>query len=118
MPVNIERATASCFCGSVRPEIPAEGDKLLGTFVCHCGDCRKITASMFASGLIVTDTALAHLKGEENLTAFTRHEGIATGNTVSNHFCCVCGTLMHRRRFPGMSVLRIGTVDDLELQST
>ncbi|KAK4954927.1 hypothetical protein LTR10_007119 [Elasticomyces elasticus] len=75
---------------------------------------------MFASGFIVNDRALQHLKGEDKLATFSRQEGISTGNTVTNHFCSVCGTLMYRRSsgFPGMTVPRIGTVDNLELHST
>lgn len=39
---------------------------------------------------------------------------------MSNHFCATCGTLMYRvgSRFPGMSILRIGTVDDFHLHET
>ncbi|KAK5684132.1 hypothetical protein LTS10_003996 [Elasticomyces elasticus] len=100
---------------------------------------------MFASGFIVNDSALQHLKGEDKLATFSRQEGISTGNTVTNHFCSVCGTLIlgwdrvaalfqywrhlltptpitsrYRRSsgFPGMTVPRIGTVDNLELHST
>ncbi|KAK1094362.1 hypothetical protein LTR48_000460 [Friedmanniomyces endolithicus] len=39
---------------------------------------------------------------------------------MTNYFCSVCGTLMYRRSsgFPGMSITRIGTVDDLKLHET
>lgn len=39
---------------------------------------------------------------------------------MENQFCSVCGTLMNRASsgFPGMSVLRIGTVDDFNLHET
>ena len=83
-------------------------------------DCRKVTASMFASNFIVKDTALKHNRGKDKLTKFTQSKTIATGNGMSNCFCSACGTLMYRvsEGFPGMSILRIGTVDDFNLHET
>jgi hypothetical protein len=52
---NAEEATATCFCGAVQLAFPVEGPGLLSTFVCNCTDCRKITASMFASNFTVDD---------------------------------------------------------------
>jgi hypothetical protein len=39
---------------------------------------------------------------------------------MTNFFCKVCGTLMYRRSsgFPGLSLPRVGTVDDLSLHDT
>jgi hypothetical protein len=39
---------------------------------------------------------------------------------MTNYFCKTCGTLMYRTgsAFPGMSILRIGTVDDFSLMET
>lgn len=90
-----------------------------GAKACH-QDCRKITASMFASNFIVKDSALTHLSGESALTQFSQSKTIATGNTMTNHFCSKCGSLMYRRSsgFPGMSITRIGTVDDFKLHET
>lgn len=72
---------------------------------------------MFASNFIVKDSSLTHLAGQEKLTKYSQSATIATGNTMSNYFCSVCGTLMYRRSsgFPGMSITRIGTVDDFKL---
>jgi hypothetical protein len=143
-------ATATCYCGAVQIEVPTEGDGLVDTFICHCTDCRKITAryvsesqpdirqctinqnntnysdltrhvtSMFASNFIVKTTHLTHLRGEEKLTRFRQNATIATGNYMENSFCSVCGTLLYRRSsgYPGMSIARIGTIDDFSLQET
>ena len=116
---------------------PTEGDDLVDTFICNCTgtelhpsrndqkltlhtDCRKITASMFASNFIVNDSALKHIRGQDKLTKFAQDKTIATGNTMANYFCSVCGTLMYRvsTGFPGKSILRIGTVDDFNLHET
>ncbi|KAK3673321.1 hypothetical protein LTR78_006866 [Recurvomyces mirabilis] len=115
-----ERATASCFCGAVKLEFPVEGVDLVDTFICNCTDCRTITASMFASNFIIKNSSLKHLSGEDKLTKFAQSQTIATGSTMENSFCSVCGTLMYRRSsgFPTNSVLRIGTVDDFNLHDT
>lgn len=75
---------------------------------------------MFASNFIVDDRYLRHLRGQDKLTVFRQNKTIATGKWMANHFCSVCGTLMYRvgERFPGQSILRIGTVDDFSLHET
>ncbi|KAK5126730.1 hypothetical protein LTR85_009664 [Meristemomyces frigidus] len=125
-----DRATASCFCSAVQLSFPIEGEDLVATFVCHCTDERKNTASMFgnayslppkpASNFIVNDSALKHERGEEKLSKFAQSFTIESGRTMENSFCSNCGTLMYRRSsgFPGKSILRIGTVDDFHLHET
>jgi len=90
------------------------------TFVCNCLDCRKITASMFASNFVVRDEAFKILEGEEKLSKYATNKTIRSGNTMTNHFCSNCGTLMYRvsSGFPGMKIPRIGTIDDYDLQET
>ena len=99
---------------------PTQGPGLVDTFICNCTDCRKITASMFASNFTVADTHLKHLRGRDNLKTFGQLRTIASGNTMTNYFCSTCGTLMYRvgSAFPGQSILRIGTVDDFHLHET
>ncbi|KAI5206425.1 hypothetical protein E4T39_02459 [Aureobasidium subglaciale] len=115
-----QRATATCFCGTVQLDLPVEGPDMPLTFVCHCADCRKITASMFASNFLVKNDALKHVRGEDKLTKYSTSESIGTGNTMTNYFCSVCGTLMYRRSsgFPDVAIPRIGTVDDQSLHET
>ncbi|OGE52655.1 hypothetical protein PENARI_c009G12265 [Penicillium arizonense] len=72
------QATATCYCGAVQLAFPTEGPGLVGTFLCHCSDCRKITASMFASNFIIADAYLKHLRGRENLKTY-----IPVSNQVS-----------------------------------
>ena len=99
---------------------PTQGPGLVNTFVCHCADCRKITASMFASNFTVDDKYLKHLRGQENLKTFKQSKTIKTHNDMTNYFCGTCGTLLYRvsSGMPGMSILRIGTIDDFTLQET
>ncbi|MCJ1238431.1 hypothetical protein MMC14_006420 [Varicellaria rhodocarpa] len=113
-------ATATCFCGAVQLAFPTQSPGLIDSFLCNCSDCRKITASMFASNFVVADTHLKHLRGQDNLKAFSQSRTVASGNTMTNYFCSTCGTLMYRvsSNPPGRSILRIGTIDDFNLHET
>ncbi|KAF2170715.1 hypothetical protein M409DRAFT_51707 [Zasmidium cellare ATCC 36951] len=114
---SAETATATCYCGAVQLRFPTEGDGFVETFICNCTDCRKISASAFCTNFIVKQSATTHVRGREKLTKFAQDNTIATGNTMQNHFCSVCGILMYRisSGFPDMYVLRLGTVDDFAL---
>ncbi|GIC93152.1 GFA family protein [Aspergillus udagawae] len=115
-----DQATATCYCGIVQLVFPTQGPGLLDTFACHCTDCRKITASMFATNFIVADPYLKHLRGEEALTKFSQSKTTTSGKAMANYFCSKCGTLMYRTSelIPGHSILRTGTVDDFTLHET
>ncbi|WYZ41006.1 hypothetical protein EsH8_IV_001347 [Colletotrichum jinshuiense] len=117
---NEDEATATCLCGAVQLAFPTQGPGLLNRFLCHCADCRKISSSMFCSNFTVADTHLRHLRGKENLKSYTQSRTIASGNDMSNYFCGTCGSLLYRvsSGLPGVSILRIGTVDDFRLSET
>jgi hypothetical protein len=75
---------------------------------------------MFASNFTVKDAYLVHERGRENLSTYSQAKTITTDNTMTNYFCRTCGSLMYRvgTGFPDMSIMRIGTVDDFNLQET
>ncbi|KAF1960244.1 hypothetical protein CC80DRAFT_590530 [Byssothecium circinans] len=107
-------ATATCFCGAIQLAFATTVPGLVTSFVCHCSDCHKITASVFASNFSVLDTHVRFLRGESNLKTFSQKTTIKRGHQMTNHFCGTCGTLMYRvgEGFPGVKIMRIGTVDD------
>jgi hypothetical protein len=117
---NEDSATATCYCGAVQLAFPTEGPGLLSTSICHCTDCRKITASMFASNFSIADPHLTHVRGRDNLTAYSQSRTTTSGKSMTSYFCSTCGTLMYRlsEAYPGRSILRIGTVDDFNLHET
>ncbi|CAI7566009.1 unnamed protein product [Penicillium manginii] len=117
---NSDKATATCYCGAVQLAFPTQGPGLIDTFVCHCTDCRKITASMFASNFIISDAHLEHVRGRDLLTEFSQSKTIDSGKAMANFFCSVCGSLMYRvgEAYPGSMILRLGTVDDFNLHET
>jgi hypothetical protein len=55
--------------------------------------------------------------GQANLKTFAQAHSIQSKQTMTNYFCQTCGTLMYRvgARFPGYSILRLGTVDDFSV---
>ena len=117
---NEDSATATCYCGTVQLAFPTQGPGLLSTSICHCTDCRKITASMFASNFSIADPYLTHVRGRDNLTAYSQSRTTTSGKLMTSYFCSTCGTLMYRlsEAYPGRSILRIGTVDDFNLHET
>ncbi|WRT66025.1 uncharacterized protein IL334_002976 [Kwoniella shivajii] len=117
---NEEEATATCFCGRVQMVVPLKAPGLVNTFLCNCADCRKVTASMFATNFTTLDTHTRYSRGEDNLTLFGQDETAVSGKTMTNAFCSTCGTLMWRQgsAFPGVKFLRVGTVDDIDLHGT
>lgn len=73
---------------------------------------------MFATNFYVKNDTLHYTRGEDKITKFTQKPGfIASGNSMTNHFCSVCGSLMFRvsSGFPGTTILRLGQVDDFKL---
>ncbi|KAH6898035.1 Mss4-like protein [Thelonectria olida] len=116
-----DEATATCYCGTVQLALPTSKPGFVTSVVCHCSDCRKITASMFSSLIVILDTHLRHIRGEENLKQYSQSQTIERkGNAMTNFFCSTCGSLMYRRAagYPGASLLRLGTVDDFKLAET
>ena len=75
---------------------------------------------MFASNFTIADDHLTHERGRENMTIYKQSKTIGSGKNMSNYFCKTCGSLMYRvgEDFPGLSILRIGTVDDFTLMET
>ena len=136
-------ATSTCFCGAIQLAFSIDDDNLVTSvgrhlpfncpstsiscfsdshfqFICHCTDDRKITSSVFATNFIIKDATLKHVRGQDKLTKFAMTETIATGNTMTSNFCSICGSLMYRvsSGFPGVTILRLGQVDDLKLFET
>jgi hypothetical protein len=75
---------------------------------------------MFASNFIVEDKDIKWIRGKEKLTRYSRDDTTTTGSDMATFFCSICGTVMNRvsAGFPNGNFLRIGTVDDFNLQAT
>lgn len=75
---------------------------------------------MFASNFIIPKKGLEYVRGEDKISKYLKTEGITTGNTMENHFCSICGSLMFRvsSGYPNHLIMRIGQVDDTVKQET
>ena len=92
-----------CLCGTVQFEISAEP---LWVAYCHCGSCRRHTAS-----------AVAAFAGfDERSVRFTREEPRVYESSpgVWRSFCGICGSPIGYRstRFPGEVHFYVGVMDD------
>lgn len=98
---------------------PVQGPDFIIAFVCNCTDCHKIHAAGLGCNFVVTEAATTHVRGKDLLTSYATNKTIKTGDTMTNYFCRVCGTLMYRisSGYPGKLIPRIGTVDDFDIQS-
>lgn len=93
---------------------------LVDSFLCNCADCRKLTSSVTGAANFTVLSSPPHLtytRGEDLLTQFAISSSTTTGNEMVNFFCSKCGSLMFRRGegYPGLTLMRIGTVDDANL---
>ena len=98
--------TGRCACGAVMLAIAGEP---VTTRQCWCRQCRQIAAggpthnAMFRTGDVAIDGALS-----------TRSYVAASGNTITQSFCTVCGTpLMGQSDArPHFRVIRFGALDE------
>lgn len=101
-----EPLTGGCQCAAVRyafegPVPPA--------YACHCGECKKQSASAFSMSVPILFSQLT-VEGEVATFQTTAHSGAAK----HNYFCGKCGTrLWHSSSNPPDTItLKAGTLDD------
>jgi hypothetical protein len=107
----VEALTGSCQCGAVRYTVAAP---LPPAYACHCGECKKQSASAFSMSVPVE---WARLK-VAGVTAI--HETIAFGGARKLAcFCGKCGTRMWHRSAQDSAwiTLKVGTLDDASVIS-
>jgi hypothetical protein len=76
-----------CACGQLK--VTVEGDPVRIS-VCHCLDCQRRTGSVFGTQ---ARYPRKQVRIEGAHTAFTRRAD--SGNTVTSHFCLVCGSTVY-----------------------
>jgi hypothetical protein len=74
-----------CQCGAVRYEIAGPPG---ATYVCHCRECQKQSASAFGISVIVRSADVRLLKGQ--LRRWSRPTD--AGRTLACFFCPACGS--------------------------
>lgn len=98
--------TGSCQCGAIRYTVSGP---LPAAYACHCGECKKQSASAFSLSIAV-EWSQVSASG-----ALAMHETIAfSGARKLACFCPQCGTRMWHRPSPDSDwiTLKVGTLDD------
>jgi hypothetical protein len=98
--------SGGCLCGQVRYTADAE-PAFAG--ICHCTHCQKQSGSAFNIVVAIPQAALS-LQGPTKSYAATGD----TGKANVTKFCPNCGSviLSEPEVMQGMSILRVGTLDD------
>lgn len=97
--------TGGCLCGQVRYRITSSP---AAARLCWCRDCQRIASNGTANVIFAADSI-------ECTGKLATHSSQAnSGNTVTRHFCPNCGSHLFADSTgrPGMTVVRIGTLDD------
>jgi hypothetical protein len=98
-------ARGGCQCGAVRYVLQAPVADL---YVCHCGQCRRQSASAFGISAIVPPGGVALVQGTPRLWS----RPTASGDTLECAFCTDCGSrLWHRSLREGRYSIKGGSLD-------
>ena len=100
---------SSCLCGANIITFSGEPEV---RFKCHCTDERKLTGAAFSLNGLYSDADLKVVKG--SLTIFTKI--VNSGNSMSNHVCGECGSLLYRTStgYPGKLAVKVGCIDGVD----
>ncbi len=100
-----ETLTGSCQCGAVRYEFSVP---IPAAYACHCGECKKQSASAFSMSIPFTFADLT-VTGTPSIFETLAH----SGKRKYNYFCAGCGTrLWHSNSNPPDAItLKVGTLD-------
>jgi len=100
---------SSCLCG--RNRISWSTEPIL-TFRCHCMDERKLTGAAFALNIFVSTETLKVESGKLSVWG----KVVESGNTIYNHSCSQCGSLLYRASTgsPDIIVIKAGCIDGNE----
>ena len=103
--------TGGCQCGAVRYEIRAAP---LETYVCHCSECRRQSASAFGVSVIVPAEAFALTQGRTR----TWSRRTDSGGVLDCLFCEVCGSRLCHINPRGQTISVKGGSLDLPVDLT
>jgi hypothetical protein len=99
--------TGRCLCGEIEYRLNEEP---VTYYACYCTDCQKRSASGFGLSMWVKRTSLQVTKGTPALQQLKGTDGSPRYQRV----CASCGVRLWSEppKYPELSVLRPGTLDD------
>jgi hypothetical protein len=74
-----------CHCGYITYEAEADPER---TSICHCGDCQKLTGTVFRTSIRAADDTFKVLSGEPTVYVKTAESGAKRAQA----FCPRCGS--------------------------
>ncbi len=100
-----EGLAGSCLCGGVAYEVTGQP---IAALYCHCGRCRKATASAHASTVVVPAGGLRFTRGEDRVRCYRPPDAAV----FAQAFCADCGGAMPRDEAGiGLTMIPMGSLD-------
>jgi hypothetical protein len=101
--------TGQCFCGEIKYDA---GDEIIVRAQCHCRDCQYMSGGHPNFIFSVPSANFTYLQGQP-----VRFNNPNTTGGVSREFCRTCGTHIASTNpdFPGMAMVKVGSLDKPEL---
>ncbi|MGR3914718.1 MAG: GFA family protein [Gammaproteobacteria bacterium] len=99
-------ASGSCRCGAIKV-VARDAPKRM--VQCHCIDCQKVTGAGHAANAMFAEDRV-EISGKAASYSVTAD----SGNTVTRHFCPICGTRMYHTNSgrPGVLTLPAGCFEE------
>ncbi|PKR55871.1 aldehyde-activating protein [Thalassospira marina] len=101
-----EPMTGGCQCGAVRYQLKGV---LLETYICHCRECQKQSASAFGISVLVHGADIIITQGQVK----TWQRPTDSGRVLDCHFCPECGSRLFHGDLAGPELVSIkgGSLD-------
>ena len=100
------RLTGGCQCGAVRYQVNGAP---LNTYICHCRECQKQSASAFGISVLVHGADIIVTQGQVK----TWQRPTDSGHVLDCHFCPECGSRLFHGDLAGQDPVSIkgGSLD-------
>ncbi|KAF2093938.1 hypothetical protein NA57DRAFT_61153 [Rhizodiscina lignyota] len=99
--------SGSCICGAVKISFD---DEPMIQGLCHCGNCKKITASAFSTNAVVSESKF---KVDGEVKTYTINT-TGSGMPATLHFCPTCSCVLWAvsGSNPGYVTIKTGVLDE------
>ena len=97
--------SGSCYCNAVQFKLNCEPKAVVN---CHCNFCRKHSGAAFSTFVVVPETALEIIAGQDSIVRFSFKAD------AHKHFCKHCGSPVFNQnaRYPGLRMIYLGVISE------